>query len=457
MKFLIDEYELNMCKTPLNHENEQTCHPEEQRDEGFQPASSIWAGVDPAAEAPEFLRFAQDDILVHFSNLQYVKPMIHSYKKVLTAVFLFVISASFGFSWTFGHRGIISLWGMSGLQKSSQPQLGLRYIPEFTLTVQPSESLTLDSELSAHAFGTARFKQIDELETSGDIKPYRMWLRFSLSQFEVRAGLQKINFGSASLLRPLMWFDRLDPRDPLQITDGVYALLLRYYFINNTNIWVWGLYGNDDPKGRESFPTQDDSVEYGGRLQVPLFKGEIAAAYHHRRADIQNPAMAPFLQEPQTAPEDRYALDGKWDIGIGLWFEGTLTRQQHPLLTLPWQRAWSTGLDYTFDIGNGLYLLGEYYKLARTEEAFASGEDINFSSMLLRYPLGLLDEINGIFYYDWENEEWYRFISWQRTYDKWRINVIGFWNPENFQIYPSASGANFFVGNGFQVTIIFNY
>jgi len=56
-----------------------------------------------------------------------------------------------------------------------------------------------------------------------------MWIRLSTKQFELRAGLQKINFGSATLLRPLMWFDKIDPRDPLQLTDGVYALLARYY------------------------------------------------------------------------------------------------------------------------------------------------------------------------------------------------------------------------------------
>ena len=73
-------------------------------------------------------------------------------------------------------------------------------------------------------------------------------------------GLQKINFGSAVLLRPLMWFDSLDPRDPLQLTDGVYAVLLRYYFPNNANLWAWALYGNDSPKGWESAATAEDTV-----------------------------------------------------------------------------------------------------------------------------------------------------------------------------------------------------
>jgi hypothetical protein len=378
-------------------------------------------------------------------------------KKPIFLALLLLMSPSFVFSRTLAHRGLISLWGLGSFEKSSKPQLGLRYIPEFSLAFQLSESVLLDTEVSFNAFGTALFKEIDDIQTDGDIKPYRLWLRFSLPQFEARLGLQKINFGSATLLRPIMWFDSLDPRDPLQMTDGVYGLLLRYYFVNNTNIWLWGLYGNEDTKGREIIPIQKDSVEYGGRIQIPLFIGEFAVTYHHRRADVGKSSILPLPPGIHIAPENRFAVDGKWDMGIGIWFEGSLIHQNNEFLLMPWQRALNVGLDYTFGIGNGLYLLGEHFNLARTRKAFQSGDDTNFSAILLRYPLGLLDELTGIFYYDWENEEWYRFFSWQRTYDRWRINVIGFWNPEDFRIYPMASGNNAFMGKGFQITIIFNY
>jgi hypothetical protein len=378
-------------------------------------------------------------------------------KEFLVLAVLFLVSPSTLLTWTFGHKGLISLWGLVSFQKSSKPQVGLRYIPEFSLAFPLSESVTLDSDVSAHAFGTGLFEEIDNVTTDGDIKPYRLWLRFSLSQFEARIGLQKISFGPATLLRPLMWFDKLDPRDPLQLTDGVYGLLLRYYFVNNTNIWLWGLYGNEKIKGWEVLPTQKDSVEYGGRLQVPFFTGELAVTYHHRRADIGKSSLFPLAPGTHIAPENRYALDGKWDIGIGLWFEGTLIQQKNDLLSTPWQRALNLGMDYTFGIGNGLYILGEFFNLVRTQEAFGSGKNINFSAALFRYPTSLLDEITGMLYYDWENKEFYRFISWQRTYDKWRFNIIGFWNPEDFLIYPTASGNNPFVGKGFQLTIIFNY
>ena len=145
-----------------------------------------------------------------------------------------------------------------------------------------------------------------------------MWIRLSSTQYELRAGLQKINFGSASIFRPLMWFDQMDARDPLQITDGVYGLLFRYYFVNNVNIWAWGLFGNMKTKGWEARPTRKYSLEYGARIQVPLFKGELAATYHRRSADFGE-GFLPVAQEGDPAvPENRFGIDGKWDIGIGL-------------------------------------------------------------------------------------------------------------------------------------------
>ncbi|MDR1585772.1 MAG: hypothetical protein LBS07_06360, partial [Prevotellaceae bacterium] len=103
---------------------------------------------------------------------------------------------------------------------------------------------------------------------------------------EVRLGLQKINFGSAQLFRPLMWFDAIDPRDPLQMTDGVWGGLFRYYFQNNANFWLWTLYGNDEVKGWETAPSAQSLPEIGGRVQLPLKQGEVALSYHLREADF---------------------------------------------------------------------------------------------------------------------------------------------------------------------------
>lgn len=359
----------------------------------------------------------------------------------------------------FTHRGMIAGWGIGSLQDSLDPQFGIRYIPEFTLEKTISPSVFFDAEFSLNAYGTAMFIKGEDTITDGEVDPYRLWLRFSTSQFEARVGLQKINFGSASMLRPLMWFDSLDPRDPLQLTNGVYALLLRYFFVNNANIWLWGLYGNENTKGWEQFSSVKDQVEYGGRLQLPVFTGELALTYHHRLADLSSlPVPGPVqAQYGMEAPEDRLGLDGKWDVGIGIWFEAALVRQDHELIPQAWQRAVNLGADYTFDWGNGLNIMAEHFRLERTEKAFGSGQRVDFSALFLRYPLSILDDITAIVYYDWDKKDFYRFLNWQRTYDRWRFTVIGFWNPDQFLIYPTQPGNNPFAGKGFQLMVAFNY
>jgi len=357
----------------------------------------------------------------------------------------------------FNIKGLLTGWLTANADSLSQPFFGLRYIPEFSMEHTLSEKYTMDFKLSLNAYGTAHIRYLNDISTNSDIDFYRMWGRFSSSRFEARIGLQKINFGSASLLRPLMWFDRIDPRDPLQLTNGVYGLLMRYYFLNNANIWIWGLYGNDDLKGWEFMPSEPKSAEFGGRFQHPLGKGELAFSYHHRNID---PNASPFLPDiPGTSsiPENRYAIDGKWDLGIGLWFEGTLTHQNSEWLPMTWQRAINIGMDYTFGLGNGLNVIGEYFMYESSQEAFSVGEGITFSAFSLNYPLGLFDNLSCIFYYDWDNSDVYSFLNWRRTYDQWIINVIGFWNPDQFQIYQNQPGNSLFAGKGFQIMVIFNY
>jgi len=354
-------------------------------------------------------------------------------------------------------KGLIAGWTIGKLEQAVNPQAGMRFIPEFSLNQKISGSFSLAAEVSLNAFGTARFKSGEEMETEGDIEPYRFWLRLGGERFEARLGLQKISFGSATLLRPLMWFDTLDPRDPLQLTDGVYGLLFRYYFLNNANLWAWAMYGNDSPKGWDSIATAKDTVEYGGRAQVPLWSGELALSYHRRQLDSLIDAAPPALTSGERIRESRVGLDGKWDVGVGLWFEGTLTHQETDLLPRPWQRAASFGIDYTFDWGNGLSIIGEHLRLDSSGKAFASGDGRDFSALFLRYPASLFFELTAIFYYDWKEKEFYRFLSWQRTHDRWRFNLIAFWNPDTFRVFPTQPGANSFAGKGFQLMIAFNY
>ena len=46
----------------------------------------------------------------------------------------------------------------------------------------------------------------------------------------------------------------------LQITGGVDALLVRYYLLNNANLWLWGVRGRDETRGWELLPTTDGTA-----------------------------------------------------------------------------------------------------------------------------------------------------------------------------------------------------
>ena len=333
---------------------------------------------------------------------------------------------------------------------SSNPRLGgLRYIPTLSAGLAP-----FDADASVNAFGTAQARMLDSIDADAKVKPYRLWARFSTTRFEARAGLQKINFGSATLLRPLQWFDRIDPRDPLGLTDGVYGLLGRYYFQNNANLWAWGLIGNSSPKGWETYGSEKWRPEFGSRAQLPVPRGEVAATYHHRRADLHPHLPDPFVG-PIEADEDRVGIDGKWDVGVGLWLEAVMSRQRSDFLGESWQRIATVGLDYTIGVGSGLTLLAEHMVVENAVEAFGAGQRMQVSAAMASLPFGLVDNLRSIVLYDWSNKSVYSYVGWQRTLDNWLFSVAAFWNPDTLASFGAPGGGA--AGKGVQLMVVFNH
>ena len=322
---------------------------------------------------------------------------------------------------------------------------GIRYIPIFELAQELPGAAFIDIEASLNAWAATGSYMDDDY----DAELYRLKLRFATARSETRLGLQKINFGPGRLLRPLRWFDRLDPRDPLQITEGVYALRFRYTAQNNTNLWLWGLYGNDEPKGYEMLPSADDRPELGGRLQIPAGPGELAVTAHNRLAE-------PPLRFLHNIEETRIALDGRWDIHIGLWFEAVLQRQESEELETTWSETLMIGTDYTFGIGSGLHLLVEHMATGVTREFPEPDwiEDSHMSAFMVGYPIGYLDYVQAIGYYDWENDDYYQFASWQRTWDNLALNLSFFHNPERTG---AGLASAMTAGTGGQIILLYNH
>jgi hypothetical protein len=256
-------------------------------------------------------------------------------------------------------------------------------------------------------------------------------------------------------MRPLMWFDQMDPRDPLQLTDGVWGLLARYYFLNNANIWLWGLYGNSSRKGWEMIPVNKKIPEYGGRIQLPVNKGEVALSYHHRVADSRD--LGSEINSFDKIPENRFGFDAKWDLITGFWIESSYTNKRKDLGIYTNQFVINAGIDYTFAFGNGLYVAFEQLMAAYDEKPFSFSDNILFSLLMVNYPLGLFDRLSTIIYYPWSGGSVYSFINWQRQFDKTMLYVMAYWNPDTFQLPAQAESKNIFAGKGIQIMFVFNH
>ncbi|MDF9796290.1 hypothetical protein OKW21_001553 [Catalinimonas alkaloidigena] len=375
------------------------------------------------------------------------------------AIILFAIALFFAFTANaqnkFEFNGQAQSWMNYSSGNDLEIGMGLRYIPEFNYSIPLENEGLIDFKASPNMVASLNFHPFDTANTDADLSPYRAWARYSTNQLELRLGLQKISFGSASVLRPLMWFDQIDPRDPLQLTNGVWGALGRYYFLNNANIWLWVLYGNENVKGWERVETYEQHPEFGGRIQYPVSKGEVALSYHHRTADsrslgVENLAYAQI-------PEDRIGLDGKWDIVVGFWFEGSWTHKSKDVGIYTNQTLLNVGTDYTFGIGNGLNVVAEQLMISLDKDAFAFDNTSMLSGISASYPSGLFDNISAVFYYDWTGSNLYSTINWQRDYNKFSVYLMAFSNPVSGASIQQNELVNPLAGRGIQIMLVYNH
>ncbi len=332
---------------------------------------------------------------------------------------------------------------------------GIRYLPKATLEIQQDSTQKFDFECSLNLNLSSFAQPFDSLTGNFELSPYRIWTRYSAKQFEVRVGLQKIDFGSATLLRPLQWFNQIDPRDPLQITNGVYGVLSRYYFLNNTNIWVWGLLGNKKPRGYDFVESNQWSPEVGTRIQLPVPKGELALSYHFRTADTR--ALQSGLPSYKKLPENRLGLDGKWDLGIGLWFEYTYLNRMEDLGPFTSSNILTIGTDYTFPLGSGLNVVGEHMIFTGGHGAFEVEFASHISAVMFNYPVGFFDRISLLWSHSWDNQSSTVFLNYQHQFKHITSYFMVYYNPKNTDVLPVGDQTNNFEGPGVRVILVYNH
>ncbi|MCD4651662.1 MAG: hypothetical protein K8S56_07755 [Candidatus Cloacimonetes bacterium] len=330
-------------------------------------------------------------------------------------------------------------------RSSQNLQLITRYQPKYMVTIFELDNSYFDIEtMGQFLYKHSEFSIGNKDDYIG--KLYRGWLRWNGDSAEIRVGLQKVNFGSAQILRSLAWFDTIDPRDPQENTDGVYSVLCRYYFMNNASIWLWGILSEDKYKGMEIVKSEKHAIEFGGRFQYPTLGGELALSIHRREIDnsmsIDNPA------------ENKLGLDGRWDSGIGAWFESALVSREKDSPFYSLEKWFTSGADYTFATGNGIHVTIEHLYLAVSEDTITtSGREENSTAIQADYPLNMLDTLVGLSVYNWKTERFAHFLSVRRTYDYLSIQLNLFLNPN----IENSEQALTLSGNSLQLVLEYNF
>jgi len=354
-------------------------------------------------------------------------------KKLSIIAVIFLTTASlFAFDWDLSHQ--VTFGGRLFEESSYQDfHLNADYKPDLFVTFWNNENFSVDTELSMKGFINLKASEdiddsdIENMDLWSDLEFYRSWLRFSAAQYEIRAGLQKINFGTAQILRPLQWFDTIDPTDPQKISEGVKALLFRYYFLNNANLWLWAVDPNDNVRDNMTSGIKADGYEFGGRIQYPFKYCDGALSYHRRE-----------VKNIDFDLENRFGFDCRWDFEIGLWIEtmySTFSNQDSIL----YNHLFTVGADYTFPVGNGIYALSEHMFLKRSLDDFPTLFQESFAtSLMLSYPIGMLDSASAIINYDWISENFFYYLSYSRSYDYISFYLNLFMNPK-FEDYPISS------------------
>ena len=306
----------------------------------------------------------------------------------------------------------------------------LRWIPEANWSSEDStyaiDGLVSGSFLYRSHPNLNRDPNEENAKTSVLSETHRLWVRLASDSTEVKLGLQKLTFGPSKLLRALQWFDQIQPLDPSGYTKGVKGLLVRHYFPNNSNIWLFGLSQNKDPVGPIPLESHPEAPEFGARLQLPIQQMELGLALHSRKLK---------KQISTTQPEEiRVGLDFFADLGTGFWLEAYQSTYKD--FTFDKTYAFTLGTDYTFDIRNGLYLLGEVSQSGQSFNGGLSGiaEDSsknNFIALQTSLSLGLLDQVIGYYQRCLTCNSIFTTFGFQRTLDAWIIDLKLYYRKNN--------------------------
>jgi len=328
-------------------------------------------------------------MVVNFSMIFSVKTLL--VLRYLLLVLIYLNIKIFLFSQSYSIMG--QFWASGEFienQSDFMPQLS--YIPTLSAYYELSRGKMVDLEW-AYRFGRSYIG--DSLEEHYE-KPYRGWLRYSTQRIEARLGQQKVSFGPAQVLRPLAWFDTIDPEDPIAQTEGVEAFRLRFFPSNSFALWTWIM------------KDVSDTLSFGVRGELSTSFGEWGFTLH-QDTDVSNTQVG---------------VDFRYDGFIGLWNESAMIKSDNLEIDMI-----TVGIDYTFPIASGILVITESMFISSKQNTTTSNQ--TFTAFMGSLPVGMFHNVMLISNLDWDENNTYNYLRWSSTYDRFSINCMVSINPSN--------------------------
>ena len=332
---------------------------------------------------------------------------------------IYIIFLSFIFSYSYKGQ----LWVDTNFINESENLSYFGYIAELSLKANDNLDFEWSRKLTSEYFGS---------DTYNTNQNYRLWIRHSNSKYDFRIGLQKISFGTASLFRPLNWFDTIDFTSTTGQTDGVKAIRTQFFPSESSIFWMWCV--------------DDKTISCGSRIEFLNNLGSFGLSYHNDRDNTNHEVFkAPQIIDNQPSIEfpgknHRIGIDYRYDGLMGLWFEGASILSSSKDINLNRFDMITLGADYTFPLLNGLLLSSESMYFSIISEQSIEDTDQNpwilhqtSSSLIASMPIGMLNDLMFVTIKDWETDDSYNLLRWSTTFDYFSINCMLSINPSEFQ------------------------
>ncbi len=152
----------------------------------------------------------------------------------------------------------------------------------------------------------------------------------------------------------------------------------------------------------------------------------------------------------------RFGLDGKWDLGPGMWYELSMSGTTNYHGAMSHLALLTLGADYTFGWGNGLNVMVEHMLIAAGSRLRSLPDKAALTAISTSYATDFFNQFRIIGYFVWKNEQPYTFLQYECALSKGKLQLMVWANPEN-PVLPGREDLKLFGGKGAQILYLVHF